>query len=422
MQRDKPSNVLQTSGKGISVQDLRQKVEAELLSNILPFWLKHSIDDEYGGFRGQIANDLTFDPHAAKGLILNARILWTFSKAFSVYHGPAYLAAARRAYEYLVHFFRDAKFGGLFWMLDFEGRPIDTKKRIYGQAFTIYALAEYAHASGDSDAITRALRLVERIESTAHDPLRGGYFEVCERDWTLAADQRLSDVDLDEKRSMNTHLHLLEAYAALLRVHEDATVRLRLRELIEIFLHRIIDPTTRHFILFFDERWRPRSKKISFGHDIEGSWLLCEAAEVLGDPVLLTRVRKVAIEMAQAVYEQGIDADGGLLYEADSTGIIDANRHWWPQAEAVVGFLNAAQLSGQPHFHRAAEQSWAFIEEHIIDHEHGEWFSLAPQSSADSAGDEKVGPWKCPYHNSRACFEVMQRQDAGLPLPLALRR
>jgi mannobiose 2-epimerase len=398
------------------VQDLRQKVEAELLSNILPFWLKYSIDDQYGGFRGQIANDLTFDPHAAKGLILNARILWTFSKAFSVYGDPAYLAAARRAYEYLTGFFWDPEFGGVYWMLDFEGRPIDTKKRIYGQAFTVYALAEYAHATGDTDALTMALRLVGHIESAAHDPLRDGYFETCERDWTLAADQRLSEVDMDEKRSMNTHLHLLEAYATLLRVHEDATVRLRLRELIEIFLGRILNPINRHLIMFFDEEWLPRSEKVSFGHDIEGSWLLCEAAEILGDAELLARVRETAVEMAQAVCEQGIDADGGLLYEADATGIIDSDKHWWPQAEAVVGFLNAGQLSGQAHFLRAAERSWAFIEEHIVDHVHGEWFSMASQSGAEQ---EKAGPWKCPYHNSRACFEVMQRLDAGQPLPVA---
>ena len=288
------------------------------------------------------------------------------------------------------------------------------------------ALAEYARAAGEPDALTRALRLVGLIGSAARDSRRGGYFETCERDWTLAVDQRLSEVDMDEKRSMNTHLHLLEAYATLLRVHEDATVRLRLRELIEIFLHRILNPITRHFILFFDERWRPRSKKISFGHDIEGSWLLCEAAEILGDAELVARVREVAVEMAQAVYEQGIDADGGLLYEADVTGIIDSAKHWWPQAEAVVGFLNAAQLSGLPHFLRAAERSWAFIEEHIVDREHGEWFSLASQSGADQKADqkpdqEKVGPWKCPYHNSRTCFEVMQRLDAGRPLPVASR-
>ena len=404
------------------MQGLRQKVETELLSDILPFWINNTIDDQYGGFRGQIANDLTIDPHAPKGIILNTRILWTFARAFSVYRNPVYLATARRAYDYIARYFWDREFGGIYWMLDFEGRPIDTKKRIYGQAFAVYALAEYSHASGDPEALAMALRLVEQIESAGHDDMHTGYFETYERDWKLAVDQRLSDVDLDEKKSMNTHLHLLEAYAALLRFHEDETVRLRLGELIKICLDHIIDSATHHFIMFFDEEWSPRSTKISFGHDIEGSWLLVEAAEILGDAALLGRVREVAVKMAQGVYEQGLDADGGLMYEADPTGIIDSDKHWWPQAEAVVGFLNAHRLSGRQHFRDAAERSWEFIEKFIVDREHGEWFWLVSRPGVPGAGRDKVGPWKCPYHNSRACFEVMERLGTGQPQPIESRQ
>jgi mannobiose 2-epimerase len=286
---------------------------------------------------------------------------------------------------------------------------LDTKKRIYAQAFTVYALAEYYHSTGDAGVLARALRLVEVIEAAGHDVQHGGYFETYERNWSLAVDQRLSDVDMDEKKSMNTHLHLLEAYATLLRLHEDATVRMRLRELIEIFLDHIIDPANHHFILFFDEQWRRRSNVISFGHDIEGNWLLCEAALILGDPALLEQIRKIAVKMARAVQEEGLDVDGGLMYEANPTGIIDTDKHWWPQAEAVVGFLNAYEISGQQQFLAAAQRSWAFIEVSIIDHQNGEWFWRVSKDGVPDNAEDKVGPWKCPYHNSRTCFEVMER-------------
>jgi mannobiose 2-epimerase len=394
------------------VQNFRQRVETELRSNILPFWLKHAVDEQYGGFRGQIANDLTIDPFAPKGLILNARILWTFSKAFSVYGEEAYVQTARRAYDYITQHFWDSEFNGVFWLVDYLGRPVESKKRIYGQAFTVYSLAEYHRATGDQDALAKAKQLYEAIESASHDAHHQGYFETYERDWTLAREQRLSKVDLDEKKSMNTHLHLLEAYANLLRCWDDSALRSRLKELVRIFLDHIIDRETHHFRMFFDEEWRSKSDHISFGHDIEGSWLLCEAAEILGDEPILKVVQQEGVEMAQAVLDQAVDPDGGLLYEADARGIIDIGKEWWPQAEAVVGFLNAYQLSGREHFRSAAEKSWDFIEKYIVDHQHGEWFWKVSREGIPSPDKFKVDQWKCPYHNSRTCFEVMARLDS----------
>ena len=394
------------------MRDLRERVETELRSNILPFWLKHTIDEEFGGFRGQITNDLVIDPKADKGLILNARILWTFSKAYAVYHEDIYLQTAKRAYDYLIRYFWDAEFGGVYWMLNYLGEPSDTKKRVYGQAFTVYALAEYYLATRNLEALQGAIHLYEIIQKTSRDAQHGGYFETYERDWTLAGDQRLSDVDMDEKKSMNAHLHMLEAYANLRRVWDDQVLRQRLGELIGIFHARIINPKNHHFLLFFDEDWTPKSDVVSFGHDIEGSWLLCEAAEIHGDPQLIDKTQKEAVRMAQAVYDEALDTDGGLLYEAEKGKIIDSGKHWWPQSEAVVGFLNAFQLSGREHFRVAANRSWDFIDKYIVDHKHGEWFWKVSRDGVPSNDKYKVDPWKCPYHNSRTCFEVMARLGA----------
>jgi len=393
------------------VERLRERVERELLGDILPFWLTYAVDYEFGGFRGQIANDLTIDPLAHKGLILNARILWTFAKAYQVYRDEVYLRTARRAYEYLRRYFWDAELGGVYWMVDHLGNPVETKKRIYGQAFTVYALAEYVAACAEKEPLEKAIALHRMIEDASHDAQNGGYFETYERNWKLAREQRLSEVDMDEKKSMNTHLHLLEAYANLLRLWNEDELRKRLRELLRIFLDHIIDPETHHFRMFFDEVWRDRSDRFSFGHDIEGSWLICEAAEVLGDTAILEEARKAAVRMAQVLYEQAVDSDGGLFYEGSGKELIDTDKHWWPQAEAVVGFLNAYELSGRDYFLKASQNSWQFIEKFIVDHQHGEWYWKVSRDGTPSNDKYKVDPWKCPYHNSRTCFEVMERLD-----------
>lgn len=394
-----------------AVKGLRDRVERELRTDILPFWLKYAVDQEHGGFRGQISNDLSIDPHAHKGLILNARILWTFAKAYRVYHEDIYLSTARRAYEYLKRYFCDPEYDGVYWLVDYSGNPVDPKKRTYGQAFTIYALAEYAATTGDKEPLNKAVSLHKLIEQSGHDAEHGGYFETFERDWTLSDQQRLSDVDMDEKKSMNTHLHVLEAYANLLRIWNDDDLRERLRALVRIFLERIVDPESHHLHMFFDEKWNLRSGHSSFGHDIEASWLLCEAAEVLGDEGLRNEARKAAVAVAQAVYDDALDTDGGLLYEGNGSEVIDTDKHWWPQAEAVVGFLNAYELTGQEHFLKASKRTWAFIERYVVDHQHGEWYWKVSRDGVPSDDKYKVDPWKCPYHNSRTCFEVMDRLD-----------
>ncbi len=396
---------------GALIQSFRGRVEVELLRNILPFWIKHSIDTERGGFWGTIENDLRIRKDSEKGIILNCRLLWAFSRLFRTYQEPVQLDMARRAFDYLTTHFVDPEYGGVYWTVDCFGHPLDTKKKIYAQAFALYALVEYYETTGEEAAIAQAAEVFNLIESKSRDTESGGYFEACERDWSPAADQRLSEVDMDEKKSMNTHLHVLEAYTSLTRTSQETRSRARLRQLIDIFLKHILDPESSHFRLFFTESWTCRSNRISFGHDIEGSWLLCEAAETLGDADAQEQVRGAALRMAHAVYREARDQDGALLYEAGPSGITDDNKHWWPQAEAVVGFLNAYELSGADLFFHAAHDCWGFIEERLVDRTCGEWFWQVSRNGTPDPGRYKVGQWKGPYHNSRACLETMHRLD-----------
>ncbi len=391
---------------------LRSGLLSELTGSLLPFWIERTQDAVHGGFIGRMSNDLIVEDRAPKGLVLNARILWTFSAAYRFQPKDAYIAMARRAYEYLQEHFWDAENGGAYWMVDHAGDPLDDKKKTYGQAFLLYALAEFCGATGDLGALDRAKTLFEWIEAAAWDPVHRGYLETFERDWSPASDLRLSDKDMNEAKSMNTHLHVLEAYTSLYRIWPEALVRQRLEALLDLFAGHIIDPGTLHFKLFFDETWKSKSSTASFGHDIEGSWLLCEAAGVLGERRRIAAVRKQAVEMADAVYREGLAGDGGLLYEGGPKGVVDHDRHWWPQAEAVVGFLNAYAISKEKRYWDAALGMWDFIRKTMVDGKRGEWFWRVSREGVPYETEPKVSEWKCPYHNSRMCLEGIRRIDS----------
>jgi len=357
-----------------TVQQFSQAVRNELENNLVPFWLERSVDPEYGGFTGQMSNDGTINPIAPKGLILNARILWTFSALYRFNKNNRLLDMARRAYDYLEAYFWDRSQGGVFWQVDFQGHPLDDKKKIYGQAFYIYALAEYYQAFRFDPAIKLARQLYDLIETKSRDKIYSGYIEVCNRDWSVAEDLRLSEKDMDEKKSMNNHLHLLEAYTNLFRIWPETQLRERLTELFDIFDWRITDQASGHLNHFFNEKWQPKSANYTFGHDIEASWLLCEAAEVLGDPNVTSRAQRLALRLARVTLAEALDNDGGLCYEGQAGKVTDPNREWWPQAESIVGFLNAYELSPDRSFLEAALKVWDFIEKYFVDKKNGEWF------------------------------------------------
>ncbi len=399
----------------------RAELKDELLGNILPFYANVAVDKQRGGFYGLVHNDLTVEPDAPRGLIQVTRILWAFAHACRRLDAPRLLPTAEHAWEALQAHFRDPVTGGLHWMVAADGAPLDRRRLVYGQAFGIYAFAEYALATGSHSALREALALFTLIEQHAWDPAQGGYVEGCTPDWQPDPEQRVDEVSGPVAWSMNTHLHLVEAYTTLLHAvraaHEpSAAVEEALRRVLLILLRKVTQPSG-HFALQFDAAWRPLDDRVSYGHDIEGSWLAVEAAEALDEPPndasLLAEARATALQLAQSTLEQGVDGDGGLFNEGGPSGPTERDKDWWPQAEAMVGFLNAFQLSNDERYLQAALESWGFIRRFIIDTTHGEWF-WGVTHKGKPVDKQKSGPWKGPYHNGRACLEGMRRLDVIL--------
>lgn len=382
-----------------------QQLKDDFEGNILSYWLKKMVDPS-GGFYGRRDGADRLDPEAPKGAILNARILWTFSAAYRVTGKPEYEEAALRSRDYLLSHFVDEEQGGVFWSVTPQGEPLDTKKQFYAIAFAIYGLAEHFRATGDRRSLDMAVRLYHDIESHSRDHEKGGCTEAATRDWLPIADMRLSDKDENASKTMNTHLHILEAYAALLRVYPDEGLRNDLKSLVRIFLDRIVDHRNWHLGLFFDNSWRRLDGEISYGHDIEASWLLYEASELIGDPALHEEVKEATRHIAMAALE-GRCCDGSLVYERHADGSYDNEKHWWPQAEAVVGMLYLWKYHDMPEMLGKARQTWEFIRDNLVDREAGEWYwSIFPDGTVNRR-DDKAGFWKCPYHNSRMHIEAL---------------
>ncbi len=392
--------------------DFAARIEADLRENILPFWIDHVVDQARGSFHGALTNDLVVDPAVERGALLTTRILWTYAAAYRQYSDPAYLTMAERAYADLMVHYHDVQHGGFYWSIQADGSVQRDRKQVYGQAFAIYALAEYHAVSGRREPLDQAIMTYQLIEAHARDHRFGGYLEAFSRTWEPIADQRLSAVDLNEPKSQNTHLHIMEAYTNLLRVWPDAGLRRAQTQLLEIMLDRIVDPDTGHLGLFFALDWTPRSDRISYGHDIEAAWLLTQAADTLGNSSLMARIHALAVKIAAVTLAEGIDADGGVFNEGSPAGYTDTHKEWWQQAEAVIGFLNAYQLSRDERFLAAAARSWAFIETHLIDRQQGEWFRGVTRSGQLLANELKVSFWKCPYHNGRLGLEAVSRLRA----------
>ena len=398
-----------TAAELFAVQALASQAKKELTENILPYWTSKMCNPA-GGFYGRISGNEETDLSAPVGNIMTARLLWTFSSAYRLFKDSAeaegYLAMAIRAKDLIISRFYDPEYGGTYWSLNPDGTPLDTKKQIYAIAFTIYGLAEFNRATGDAKALEYAIKLFNSIEDHSFDTEKDGYFEAFTRTWDTIEDMRLSDKDANESKTMNTHLHVLEAYTCLYRVWKNSRLEERLRGLIGIFEKHILGPDG-HLRLFFDDDWNSGYDIVSYGHDIEASWLIHEAALVLGDEDVIGRIEKLVPAIAAAAGE-GFSPEGGMIYEKNAEET-DRDRHWWVQAETVVGYLNLWDHFGTQEGLENALTCWDFIKVNLIDRENGEWFWSLREDGTVNRDDDKAGFWKCPYHNGRMCMEIIER-------------
>lgn len=394
---------------------LYEMAKKELLEDILPFWEKYDVDEENGGFYGVVTREGMPVKGGTKCLVLNARLVWTFASAYRILKDEKYLKLAKRAYDYFCEYFIDKQYGGCYFMLDCKGNAIDDKKFVYGQAFAIYALSEYCRATGDTEARDKAVAIRDLLEQHAYTPDHPGYIEILARDWSYNPANQGSNInpEAEATKTMNTHLHLIEAYTGLLRVLRTPEQIAKVRQHLNIMLDKVYDSEIHHFKMFFRDDWSWTAPEISYGHDIEGTWLMTETAEVLGEKDMEEKSAPKCLAMAAACLEESILPDGSMIYEYNPvTRHINTNRSWWVQAETVVGFLNAWQMSGEQRFLDASLKAFEYIDLFVVDHEYGEWFTMLGNSGEVLSGYEsKIDGWKCPYHNARMCFEIIERYE-----------
>lgn len=394
----------------VEAEKFQHQLKAEL-QNILSYWREYGVDEMHNGFVGKRDHFNNLIEKANKGVILNTRLLWSFSAACNFNNDPELKVLAYRAYNYLEANFYDHLNKGFFWEVDYLGSPVNTRKQIYAQAFSIYSYAEYFKLFGDEQARERALETFSLIEKNARDLKENGYFEAFQEDWSPIEDVRLSAKDQNAPKTMNTHLHILEAYTTLLQITGNTRVKEALENLVKLFLSNFLDSRSGHFGLFYSKNWLLQSPVISYGHDIEAAWLLIEAAKMTGDSGLMNQTTQAAILVADKFLEEAYVENKGVINEKNlETGETDLDRHWWPQVEAMLGLQYAFNISGDKKYQAAILDIWDFTQNNLIDRQNGEWFFRIDQANKPYIQEDKLSMWKAPYHNSRALMMLLKEK------------
>lgn len=406
------------------LKELAAEAKHELLTHIIPFW-RGMRDDKFGGYYGYLSYDLALDEKAEKGCILNSRITWFFANAYLLYKdggiseeeceaagfkGEDLLAEAKHGYDFLREHCIDKEYGGIFWSLNYDGTPLDTTKHTYNQAFCIYALSSYYDAAGDKEALELAFSLFDIIEERCTDEI--GYLEAFTRDFKPESNEKLSENGVLADKTMNTLLHVFEAYTELYRVTKNEKVGKRLMWIMDTFADKVYNPAKQRQEVFFDADYNTILDLHSYGHDIETAWLMDRGVDVLNNEHYREKMTPITKTLTSRIYQ--VAFDGHSLANECDRGVVNAHRVWWVQAETVVGFLNGYERNtGHSEYCDAALAEWEFIKTYVVDKRNGsEWFWEVNEDGSPILDRPIVEPWKCPYHNGRMCIEVIRRIGA----------
>lgn len=384
-----------------------ESFKRELIA-IFSWWADKMVDASNGGFIGRVDGHGKAYPDANKGVILNTRILWSFSAACNLGF-TEYRSLADRAYNYIKEYFVDKEHGGVYWMLDAECKVLDDKKQTYAQAFAIYALAEYHQLTGSTESLDAAMSIFRVVQKHAYDGEKQGYLEGRTRHWSPLDQVALSEKEGNDAKTMNTHLHVLEAFTNLARCEKSSEVSDALQNLTVLYADRFFDFGSSRLKLFFDEDWVENYTHDSFGHEIESAWLLNEACHVLGDDTLTENINQLTLSIVERVLKEGLDKKGAVHNDRSPQGHYHSSRDWWPQAEGLIGFFDAYQKHYDERFLDIAMDIWTYIQLYFKDFEHGEWFWACNSEGIPDRNQDKAGPWKAPYHNGRMCIEMVKR-------------
>ena len=377
-----------------------------LTKQIIPFWNKME-DLDNGGFYGFADENGIPDKTYLKGCILNSRILWFYSASYNLLKDEGLLNKAKHAFDFLKNNFYDNVNSGLYWSLSADAKPLDTTKHTYNQAFAIYGLSEYYKASKDKEALLLAYSLYDTIENKCRD--KDGYFEAFTIDFKPESNEKLSENGVMAERTMNTLLHVLEAYSVLYEADRNEKIGKSIREVLNIFKEKIYNPDKKICEVFFDKNYNSLIDLESYGHDIEASWLIYRALEVLDDKKYYDIMLPVVEGLAEASYINGIDKANNAMFNECEKKVISRKKVWWVQAESVTGFYNAYTLTNNEDYLNMSSKVWDYIQKYIIDKNTGEWIEDIQEDNTVTKGQALAHEWKCPYHNGRMCIEMIKR-------------